>query len=85
MNKGTLTSSSHTLRKAIIAAAIGNFITWFEYASYGFLAAILGRVFFSRQHCIGKSSGNVRRLRYFISNGPTGSFVFRQAWGLPRP
>ena len=34
------------LRKAIIAAAIGNFITWFEYASYGFLAVILGRVFF---------------------------------------
>lgn len=46
MNKGTLTSSSHTLRKAIIAAAIGNFITWFKYASYGFLAVILGRVFF---------------------------------------
>ncbi|VVO19498.1 MFS transporter [Pseudomonas fluorescens] len=44
--QGTTTSAPPTLRKAIIAAAIGNFITWFEYASYGFLAVILGRVFF---------------------------------------
>ncbi|MCS5517102.1 hypothetical protein NWF32_25750 [Pseudomonas qingdaonensis] len=43
---GTSPSGAPALRKAIIAAAIGNFITWFEYASYGFLAVILGRVFF---------------------------------------
>ncbi|WP_227566133.1 MFS transporter [Acinetobacter bereziniae] len=35
-----------SLRKGITAAAIGNFITWFEYASYGFLAVILSHVFF---------------------------------------
>ena len=39
-------STSPSLRKAVVAAAIGNFITWFEYASYGFLAMTLGRVFF---------------------------------------
>ncbi|NIE75941.1 MFS transporter [Pantoea sp. Ap-967] len=44
--QGITPPQNPALRKAIIAAAIGNFITWFEYASYGFLAVILGRVFF---------------------------------------
>jgi MFS transporter, MHS family, proline/betaine transporter len=35
-----------TLRKVIVAASIGNFVEWFDFAAYGFLATILTREFF---------------------------------------
>jgi MHS family proline/betaine transporter-like MFS transporter len=35
-----------TLRKVIVAASIGNFVEWFDFAVYGFLATILTREFF---------------------------------------
>ncbi|MCY1268139.1 Proline/betaine transporter [compost metagenome] len=35
-----------TLRKVIFAASIGNFVEWFDFAVYGFLATILTREFF---------------------------------------
>ncbi|WP_026427456.1 MFS transporter [Actinomyces slackii] len=34
------------LSRAAKASFIGNFIEWFDYASYGYLAVIIGRVFF---------------------------------------
>jgi MHS family proline/betaine transporter-like MFS transporter len=36
----------NTLRKVIVAASIGNFVEWFDFAAYGFLATILTREFF---------------------------------------
>lgn len=36
-----------TLRKVTTAAAIGNFVEWFDFAVYGFLATIIARLFFS--------------------------------------
>ena len=36
------------LRKAAGASFIGNFIEWFDYASYGYLAAVIGSVFFPK-------------------------------------
>ena len=36
----------HALRKAASASFIGNFIEWFDYASYGYLAVIISKVFF---------------------------------------
>lgn len=35
-----------TLRKVIFAASVGNFVEWFDFAAYGFLATILTREFF---------------------------------------
>ncbi|WP_110641772.1 MFS transporter [Salinicola sp. CPA57] len=35
-----------TLRKVIAASAIGNFVEWFDFAVYGFLAVILSQHFF---------------------------------------
>lgn len=35
-----------TLRKVIFAASFGNFVEWFDFAAYGFLATILTREFF---------------------------------------
>jgi MFS transporter, MHS family, proline/betaine transporter len=37
---------SSTLRRVIAAASIGNFVEWFDFAAYGFLATILTREFF---------------------------------------
>ena len=37
---------THTLRKVIAAASIGNFVEWFDFAIYGFLATIIAEQFF---------------------------------------
>ena len=34
------------LRRAVIGASIGNCVEWFDFAVYGYLAPILGTVFF---------------------------------------
>jgi len=35
------------VRRAVFGAAIGNMIEWFDYASYGYLAAVIAAVFFA--------------------------------------
>lgn len=35
-----------TQRRAVVAAMIGNATEWYDYATYGYLAAVLGHVFF---------------------------------------
>jgi MFS transporter, MHS family, proline/betaine transporter len=34
------------LRRVVLASVVGSFVEWFEFSVYGYLAAILGRVFF---------------------------------------
>ena len=34
-------------KRALIAGSIGNFIEWYEFAVYGFLATVIARNFFS--------------------------------------
>jgi hypothetical protein len=34
------------LKKAITAAALGNAMEWFDFGVYGYVAAVLGKVFF---------------------------------------
>ncbi|NIF23231.1 MFS transporter [Candidatus Pantoea multigeneris] len=46
MKNGTSTSAA-TLRKVTTAAAIGNFVEWFDFAVYGFLATLIAQQFFS--------------------------------------
>ena len=40
--------SSGMLKKAAVASFIGNFVEWFDYASYGYLATIIAVVFFPK-------------------------------------
>ncbi|KPX72584.1 Major facilitator family transporter, partial [Pseudomonas syringae pv. maculicola] len=46
----TTTAAEHvdpaTLKKVIVAAAIGNFVEWFDFAVYGFLATTIALQFF---------------------------------------
>ncbi len=39
--------SPATLRRVIAASAIGNFVEWFDFAVYGFLATLIASQFFS--------------------------------------
>lgn len=38
--------NAQTLRRTIVASFIGNFVEWFDYASYGYLASVIAVVFF---------------------------------------
>lgn len=40
---------SATMRRVITAAAIGNFVEWFDFAIYGFLATLIAKQFFPHQ------------------------------------
>lgn len=43
---GSATVNKSTLKKAAAASFIGNFVEWFDYASYGYLATVITAVFF---------------------------------------
>ncbi|MFC0268113.1 MFS transporter [Kushneria aurantia] len=50
-NPADVSTASHpvdlaTLRKVILASALGNFVEWFDFAVYGFLAVIIASHFF---------------------------------------
>ncbi|NVL42868.1 MFS transporter [Pseudomonas syringae pv. actinidiae] len=66
----TTTAAEHvdpaTLKKVIVAAAIGNFVEWFDFAVYGFLATTMPCSFPQRrqQRCAVENLRRVcRRLR----------------------
>ncbi|WP_061170343.1 MFS transporter [Caballeronia hypogeia] len=49
MNAGTkATADPNVLRRAAWASFIGNFVEWFDHASYGYLATIIAVVFFPK-------------------------------------
>lgn len=63
-----------TLKKVAVASFIGNFIEWFDYASYAYLATILATVFFPE---ISPSSGLLATFAVFAL-----SFVVRPIGGI---
>ncbi len=42
----TPTASPTVLRRVVAASFIGNFVEWFDYAVYGYLATVIAEVFF---------------------------------------
>lgn len=65
-----------TLRKVIMAAAIGNFIEWFDFAIYGFLATILTQEFFPSDNM---TTGLLKTFAVFavgFALRPIGGIVF---------
>ena len=63
-----------TLRRAAGASFIGNFIEWFDYASYGYLAAVIGTVF------IPSEDKNIQLISAFAIFAM--SFILRPIGGL---
>ena len=45
-NSGTRTDIATRRRRAVLATLIGNFMEWFDFAVYGFIAVNIGRAFF---------------------------------------
>ncbi|EID73084.1 general substrate transporter [Rhodococcus opacus RKJ300 = JCM 13270] len=64
------------MRRAITAAAIGNFITWFDFAAYGFLAVLLGRVFFPSENPATSLLATFAAFGVAFLMNPIGGFVF---------
>lgn len=42
----SLSSGRATRRRALLGASVGNFVEWYDYSTYGYLAATLAEVFF---------------------------------------
>ncbi|SDR48938.1 MFS transporter [Paraburkholderia tuberum] len=63
-----------TLRKVIMAASIGNFVEWFDFAAYGFLATILTSEFFPSSD---PSAGLLKTFAVFAV-----AFAFRPVGGI---
>lgn len=66
-----------TRRQVVSASFIGNFVEWFDYASYGYLAATLATVFFPQQdrHAALMATFAVFAVSFVVR--PLGGFV----WG----
>ena len=46
MTKDNQVEQKKTLKRVASASFIGNFVEWFDYAAYGFLATVIAVVFF---------------------------------------
>ncbi len=62
------------LRRASVASFIGNFVEWFDYAAYGYLAAVIAVVFFPQTD---KTSGLLAAFAVFAI-----SFIVRPIGGI---
>ena len=62
------------LRRATVASFIGNFVEWFDYAAYGYLAAVIAVVFFPETD---KTTGLLAAFAVFAI-----SFVIRPIGGI---
>lgn len=67
-------SERSTLRRAATASFIGNFVEWFDYAAYGYLAAVIAVVFFPATD---KTSGLLAAFAVFAI-----SFIVRPIGGI---
>jgi len=70
----TASGERSTLRRAATASFMGNFVEWFDYASYGYLAAIIAVVFFPATD---KTSGLLAAFAVFAI-----SFIVRPIGGI---
>lgn len=73
-------SERSALRKAAVSSFIGNFVEWFDYAAYGYLAAIIATVFFpSADKTVGLIAAYAVFAISFIIR-PIGGIIWGQ-WG----
>ena len=63
-------------RKQIIAGAIGNTLEWYDFAIYGFLAPIIGKVFFPSDDHFASLLAAYGALAVGYASRPIGSVIF---------
>lgn len=71
---GAVVAPANVLRKVVAASFVGNFVEWFDYAVYGYLAVTIGNVFFP------DSAPTTRLLQTFAVFAI--SFIIRPIGGL---
>ncbi|MDT4806863.1 Proline/betaine transporter [compost metagenome] len=69
-----ISEERRVLRRAASAAFMGNFVEWFDYAAYGYLAAVIAVVFFPQTD---KTSGLLAAFAVFAL-----SFIVRPIGGI---
>lgn len=69
-----LASHRSMLKKAAAASFIGNFVEWFDYASYGYLATVIAAVFFPKSS---QTTGLIATFGVFAV-----SFIVRPIGGI---
>ncbi len=70
----TLPDPTNTPREALLASSVGNFIEWYDFAIYGFMATVLADIFFP------SSSPTASLLQTFAASAL--AFCFRPAGAL---
>lgn len=74
------TDENKVLKKAAGASFIGNFIEWFDYASYGYLATVIGTVFFPKSDETAQLMSTFAIFALSFILRPIGAVVWG-AWG----
>ena len=69
-------TADQQLAKATIAAAIGNFITWFEFGTYGYLAVIIGMKFFPSENAVVSLMASFATFGVSFLMNPVGGLIF---------
>ena len=69
-----------TLRKVILAASIGNFVEWFDFAAYGFLATILTTRVFPERRPGCRTAQDLRRFRRGVCIPAAGRHCVWRDW-----
>lgn len=72
--RNTLSDPTNTPREALLASSVGNFIEWYDFAVYGFMATVLADLFFP------SSSPTASLLQTFAASAL--AFCFRPAGAL---
>lgn len=72
--KSALCDPTNTPYKALLASSVGNFIEWYDFAIYGFMATVLADLFFP------SSSTTASLLQTFVASAL--AFCFRPAGAL---
>ena len=62
--------SKETRRRVIAASFIGNFVEWFDYAVYGYLAVTIATVFFPESDPPDGAAADFRPVRDFVPRPP---------------
>lgn len=73
-SRNTLSNSTNAPCKALLASLVGNFIEWYDFAIYGFMATVLANLFFP------SSSTTASLLQTFAASAL--AFCFRPAGAL---
>jgi MHS family proline/betaine transporter-like MFS transporter len=63
-------------KRAVTAAAVGNFVEWFDYSVYGFLAAIIATQFFPSDDPVGSLMATFAVFGLTFAARPLGAIIF---------